>query len=218
MRVGRLWPVARRAAARGYATMLQTATKPSERERLCRRLGYVGDKPEISLLLSFVGDLDRTVRCSAVTALEMIAREYRMRGTDLINSMDDPSIGELLLQQFASENEIAVSTVLALALGELRYHPAIPALIDALDSPYNPKGNMRRCAAFSLRLLGARQAIDALQRVLAHPHNIDDQEAVAWALHSLSTLEYRDNSRPSSMPRSTQRRYRGKYSLRNSPF
>jgi HEAT repeat protein len=141
---------------------LQGNSTPLVRQILCDMLGERHERAAVPILVDCLNDASPDIRDSAADALAKIG---------------DPSAGKALMECFAgAEREIGVRQMLALALGAVGHKPAIPLLIQALNEP---NGTLRGCAAWSLGVLDAEEAKDALQRALKHEIGSDADSAYA---------------------------------------
>src|SRR6266566_4859520 len=137
-------------------TALRTSTTPSTRTLLCYILaqrpeaGFTDTKQATPALIEALHDPDPEVRDQAAEALERIG---------------DPEAGPALLEQYHKEkSDSGVREVLASALGQSHYEPAIPTLIEALSSSDD---GLRHGAARGLSQFKTQEAIKALQQALA---------------------------------------------------
>src|SRR5712692_6495147 len=144
------------AAISDIIAALGTSTKPSTRTLLCYILaqrpeaGFTDTRQATPALIEALHDPDPEVRDQAAEALERIG---------------DPEAGPALLEQYHKEkSDSGVREVLASALGQSHYEPAIPTLIEALSS--SDEG-LRHGAARGLSQFKTQEAIKALQQALA---------------------------------------------------
>ncbi len=144
------------AAISDLVTALRTSTTPSTRTLLCYILaqrpeaGFTDTKQATPALIEALHDPDPEVRDQAAEALERIG---------------DPEAGPALLEQYHKEkSDSGVREVLASALGQSHYEPAIPTLIEALSS--SDEG-LRHGAARGLSQFKTQEAKKALQQAMA---------------------------------------------------
>ena len=137
-------------------TALRTSTTPSTRTLLCYILaqrpeaGFTDTKQATPALIEALHDSDPEVQDQAAEALERIG---------------DPEAGPALLEQYHKEkSDSGLREVLASALGQSHYEPAIPTLIEALSSSDD---GLRHGAARGLSQFKTQEAKEALQQALA---------------------------------------------------
>jgi len=137
-------------------TALRTSTTPRTRTLLCYILaqrpeaGFTDTKQATPALIEALHDSDPEVQDQAAEALERIG---------------DPEAGPALLEQYHKEkSDSGLREVLASALGQSLYEPAIPTLIEALSSSDD---GLRHGAARGLSQFKTQEAKKALQQALA---------------------------------------------------
>lgn len=131
--------------------ILALESKPASRltrQLLCDLLGYRGEAAAVSTLIRLLDDVEPQVRGSAAEALDKIG---------------DPSAGSELLEQFKKEDDEGTRRAFAIALGAVGFRLAIPVLIETLKDK-DPV--VRGCAAWSLGVLKAQEAKEALAEAL----------------------------------------------------
>lgn len=129
---------------------LQKPSTPRIRHILCYMLGDRREKAAVPILIKCLKDRSPSVRATAA---------------DSLGKIGDSRAGEALFERFTgAEKSMGARHMLAAALGAVGYEPAVPLLIQSLNSLDE---GLRGCAAWSLGVLYAREAKDALQRALA---------------------------------------------------
>src|SRR5260370_41492550 len=144
------------AAISDIIAALGTSTKPSTRTLLCYILaqrpeaGFTDTKHATPALIEALHDSDPEVQDQAAEALERIG---------------DPEAGPALLEQYHKEkSDSGLREVLASALGQSHYTPAIPRPLEALSSSDD---GLRHGAARGLSQFKTQEAKEALQQALA---------------------------------------------------
>jgi HEAT repeat protein len=143
---------------------LQKSPDVHLREILCDLLGVRADAIAIPELVNALHDSSAAVRGSAADALAKIG---------------DPTAGEALLEQYFKESDDAIRQLIAIALGAVKYQPAIPTLVQALSSSI---AMMRKCAAWALKDLKAREAKQALEDALSRETDASAARAMQCVL------------------------------------
>ncbi|MEY2831756.1 MAG: hypothetical protein RLZZ574_1014, partial [Cyanobacteriota bacterium] len=95
-----------------------------------------------------------------------------------------------LLVNALKDNVADVRSEAAAVLGNLKYPPAIPVLLELLD---HPEAETRKSAALSLMKIGDRCSIPALQTALKQESEPNTQKAIALAV---SLLQKQTDSPP----------------------
>jgi HEAT repeat protein len=141
---------------------LQERSTPRIRHILCYMLGDRREKAAVPILIKCLKDRSPSVRATAA---------------DSLGKIGDPRAGEALFERFVgAEKSMGARHMLASALGAVGYEPAIPLLIQALE---DSNGTLRGCAAWSLGVLHAQEAKDALERALAREAGSNADSAYA---------------------------------------
>lgn len=178
-RTGRIHPshgfltkrrIIKEASVRTLLATLSSNSDPHIREILCDIFGERRAKSAVPQLIDLLDDKDVGVRAAAADALGKIGSR---------------KAGEAMLKRFLEETEVPVKDTLVAALGAVGYHPAVPALIEALNSP---ERTIRACAAWSLGALHAHEAVLALRNALAQETNISVRERIESAIEEIDTL------------------------------
>ena len=133
-------------------------------------LAFIGSKAKPQLLTAYQSDSPE-VRAAVVGAIAKVAEEDR----------DDTQALELLVKSL-NDSESDVRSEAAAVLGNLKYQPAIPTLIELLD---RPQAQTRKSAALSLMKIGDRQAIASLQNALSKEPDLGVQKAITIAISLL---------------------------------
>ncbi len=115
-------------------------------EILSEILGKRKDPQAVPILIDALHNASSSVRAEAAQALAQI---------------EDPSAGEPLLAQYLTEEDEGAKEWEIIALGAVRYRPAIPYLIQALNVEH-----LRLYAALALGELKAKEAKEDVQKVL----------------------------------------------------
>jgi HEAT repeat protein len=140
---------------------------PLTRQILCDILGERHAAQALPELLTALRDTDPKIRSAAADALA---------------SVGDSQAGPALLERYRSEEDRDVRVMIAVALGAVRYQPAVPDLMQALDDPYD---TLQMEAAWSLGELKATAARASMQRVLARQTDDYSRKLVQDALEKL---------------------------------
>jgi len=125
---------------------------------------------EIIILCDILGELH------VKEAVPVLVKMLRHNSSDVRNSVADnlakikePDSGEYLIQQYTDEPEDSVKRMIIVALGAVKYYPAIPICMKELS---NKNPGMRGGAAWSLGALNATKAIELLQKTLSTEENL----------------------------------------------
>jgi len=103
-----------KASIKELIAALQTSTIPDIREILCDVLGDLYAETAVPALIKCLDDPFSDVRSAAADALAKIR---------------SPLAGEALMKHFTEqEKDMEVRRMIAVALGAVNYHPAIPAI------------------------------------------------------------------------------------------
>jgi HEAT repeat protein len=130
------WRVYKDASVRTLIAATKAAS-PRARQELIYMLGRRRAKSAASLLVEYLHDDNVSLRAEAADALAKIK---------------SARTGPAIFDRFVNgETAGGVRQLLAVALGAVRYQPALPLLIRELDSPDKM---MRGCAAWSVGCLG----------------------------------------------------------------
>jgi len=140
-------------------------------------LAFIGAKAK-NLLYPAYSSESAEVRAAVVGAIAKVAEENR----------DDTQALDLLVSAL-KDSVTDVRSEAAAVLGNLRYQPAIPALLQLLE---HSEGETRKSAALSLMKIGDRQVIDSLQTALERENEPNIQKAIALSI-SLLQKQTEDN-------------------------
>ena len=113
-------------------------------------LAFIGSKGKETIYQAYNSDKEE-VRSAVVGAISKIAEE-----------LSEDKAFELLLQSL-SDSSVNVRSEAAAALGNLRYKPAIPQLLELLQ---HQEPESRKSAALALMKIGDTSAIEPLQKAL----------------------------------------------------
>ena len=132
-------------------------------------LAFIGAKAKDKLYQAYNSDSPE-VRAAVVGAIAQVAEENREAKALnlLVNSLHDRASN--------------VRSEAAAVLGNLRYQPAIPHLIDLLN---HLQGETRKSAALSLMKIGDRNSIQPLQATLAQESDEEIKRAIVLAISQL---------------------------------
>lgn len=133
-------------------------------------LAFIGSKAKEKLYTAYSSDSPE-VRGAVVGAIAKVAEEDR-EDTQALN----------LLTTSLSDDAANVRSEAAAVLGNLKYQPAIPNLIELLT---HPEGETRKSAALSLMKIGDRSSIEPLQTALAQETDEGIAKAIALAISLL---------------------------------
>jgi bilin biosynthesis protein len=133
-------------------------------------LAFIGAPAKEQLYTAYNSDSPE-VRAAVVGAIAKVAEEDRH---------DTQSLD--LLVNALKDNVADVRSEAASVLGNLKYPPAIPVLLELLD---HPEAETRKSAALSLMKIGDRRSIAALQTALKRENESNTQKAIALAISLL---------------------------------
>jgi bilin biosynthesis protein len=133
-------------------------------------LAFIGAPAKDKLYTAYNSD-SPAVRAAVVGAIAKVAEEDRH---------DTQSLD--LLVNALKDNVTDVRSEAAAVLGNLKYPPAIPVLLELLD---HPEAETRKSAALSLMKIGDRQSIPALQTALDQESNPQTSKAINLAVSLL---------------------------------
>lgn len=156
--------IAAHAKVKDLIAALGLTSTPRERAILLEILGWHGTPQAIPAMVGYISNRSPNVRSEAADAIGKIALRARCRTRlHAVSTLGSPPVGEIMLARFVKEQEHGKQNCwLAAALGSIDYRPAIPALIRALESQ---DASVRGCAAWSLGILHAIEAMEPLQTV-----------------------------------------------------
>jgi HEAT repeats/PBS lyase HEAT-like repeat len=147
---------------------LHLSTTEHARQILFDVLGKRRIKTAVPILGKYLADPSPQIRSSVADALAKIG---------------SPRSGSTLLKHFVeNETDVEVLRMLAVALGAVRYQPAIPALIKALSSS---DLSLRGSAAWSLGELQAEEALFILGEKLKLETAAYPAEQMQKAMHKI---------------------------------
>ncbi len=132
---------------------------------LCEILGKRKDARAVPVLIEALHDADASVRTEAAQALAHI---------------ESSQAGDALLTQYLKEDSKGAKEWEVIALGAVKYRPAIPQLIQALQVEH-----LRTYAALALGELKAKEAKEAVQRALDHETDPYEVKMMTKALKEL---------------------------------
>lgn len=138
----------REARVKHLIQALHSSSTSRQRETLCYVLGKRCAKSALRLLIECLNDSSNHVRSEAAQALGRIGL---------------PIAGPALYERYLIEEKPGTKSNLAAALGEVKYQPAIPALIKALKDPDRRVWNS---AAESIPYIPTQETINELERAL----------------------------------------------------
>jgi HEAT repeat protein len=159
----------KRASIKELCRALESCSKSHTRQILCDVLGFRHAKSAVSPLLLCLDDAEASVRSSAADALGKIG---------------DPRAGAALMKRFEQENVIAVRRTLAVALGAVGCKLAVPLLINCLTED---DLSLRGCAAWSLGMLRAIEALPLLHTVLQHETEAYPKTRIQVAIQQINS-------------------------------
>ncbi len=157
-----------KASVKELIAALQTSTTAYIREILCNVLADRYAETAVPALIKCLDDPFSGVRSAAADALATIR---------------SPLAGEALMKHFSEqEKDMEVRRMLAVALGAVNYHPAIPVLIGALSAS---DASLRGSVAWSLGVLHAKEAINSLENALIYEKNSYASTSMIEALNAI---------------------------------
>jgi len=160
----------REATATELLKALHLSTTEHARQIIFDVLGKRRIKTASPILSNYLADPSSQIRSSVADALAKIG---------------SLSSGPSLLKRFVEdEPDIEVLSMLAVALGALKYQPAIPALIKALSSS---DLSLRGSTAWSLGELQAEEALSILGDKLKSETASYPSEQIQEAIHKIQT-------------------------------
>jgi bilin biosynthesis protein len=133
-------------------------------------LAFIGAQAKEQLYEAYNSDSPE-VRAAVVGAIAKVAEEDHHD----IQSLD-------LLVNALKDNVTDVRSEAAAVLGNLKYPPAIPVLLELL---HHPEPQTRKSAALSLMKIGDRHSLAALQTALKQESDFNTQKAIALAISLL---------------------------------
>jgi len=141
-------------------------------------LAFIGSKAKDQLYAVYDSDSPE-VRAAVVGAIAKVVEENR----------DDTKALNLLLESL-NDSAANVRSEAAAVLGNLKYQPAIPALIKLLA---HSEGETRKSSALSLMKIGDASVIDSLQVALNRENEEGVKKAIALAISLLSRQTEEDD-------------------------
>lgn len=133
-------------------------------------LAFIGAQAKDQLYEAYNSDSPE-VRAAVVGAIAKVAEE---------DHHDTQSLD--LLVNALQDNVTDVRSEAAAVLGNLKYQPAIPILLELL---HHPEPQTRKSAALSLMKIGDRHSLAALQTALKQESDSNTQKAIALAVSLL---------------------------------
>jgi bilin biosynthesis protein len=133
-------------------------------------LAFIGAPAKEQLYTAYNSDSPE-VRAAVVGAIAKVAQEDRH---------DTQSLD--LLVNALKDNVADVRSEAAAVLGNLKYPPAIPVLLELLD---HPEAETRKSAALSLMKIGDRHSLPALQTALKQESNPNTKKSINLAMSLL---------------------------------
>ncbi|PSB08569.1 glycosyl transferase family 2 [Pleurocapsa sp. CCALA 161] len=133
-------------------------------------LAFIGAQAKDQLYEAYNSDSPE-VRSAVVGAIAKVAEE---------DHHDTQSLD--LLVNALKDNVTDVRSEAAAVLGNLKYQPAIPVLLELL---HHPEPQTRKSAALSLMKIGDRHSLAALQTALKQESDSNTQKAIALAVSLL---------------------------------
>ena len=163
-----------RTGEAAVAPLLEVLASPDSSEsnkgHAAWALAFIGSKAKPQLYTAYESD-SPVVRAAVVGAIAKVAEEDR----------SDPEALDLLVKSL-NDSAIDVRSEAAAVLGNLKYQPAIPTLIELLD---RPEAQTRKSAALSLMKIGDKQAIAPIQAALAQESDLEVNKAMSLAVSLL---------------------------------
>ena len=150
--------------------LASTEASESNKGHAAWGLAFIGAKAKDRLYPAY-NSPSAEVRGAVVGAIAKVAEENR-NDTQALN----------LLVDALNDSVADVRSEAAAVLGNLKYQPAIPALIELLE---HPQGETRKSAALSLMKIGDLQVIDSLQAALERESEPNIKKAIALAISLL---------------------------------
>jgi HEAT repeat protein len=147
---------------------LEMSTAPLTRQIICDMLGRRHEAAAVPRLLEALNDISPKVRGAAADALAKVGSE---------------GSGVQIMKRLNVEQDNGVRQMLVLAIGSVRYRPAVPYLVELLRDA-DPA--IRGCAAWSLGSLRAKEAMGYLAEALNKELDIYAKERFAEALESIA--------------------------------
>ena len=132
-------------------------------------LAFIGAKAEEQLYEAYNSDSPE-VRAAVVGAIAKVAEENR----------EEKALN--LLVQSLNDDAVNVRSEAAAVLGNLKYQPAIPKLIELLE---HPEAETRKSSALSLMKIGDLSVIEPLQIAVAKESDEGVQKAITLAISLL---------------------------------
>ena len=133
-------------------------------------LAFIGAKAKEKLYAAYDSDSPE-VRSAVVGAIAKVAEENR----------DDTQALDLLVKSL-NDDAVDVRSEAAAVLGNLKYQPAIPRLLELLT---HPEGETRKSSALSLMKIGDRNSLESLQTALTKETDPGIKKAIALAISLL---------------------------------
>ena len=133
-------------------------------------LAFIGAKAKEKLYAAYDSDSPE-VRSAVVGAIAKVVEENR----------DDTQALDLLVKSL-NDDAVDVRSEAAAVLGNLKYQPAIPRLLELLT---HPEGETRKSSALSLMKIGDRNSLESLQTALAQETDPGIKKAIALAISLL---------------------------------
>ena len=133
-------------------------------------MAFIGSQAKDRLYTAYDSNSPE-VRAAVVGAIAKVAEENR----------DDTQALDLLVKSL-NDTDVDVRSEAAAVLGNLKYQPAIPSLIELLS---HPEGQTRKSAALSLMKIGDDKAIAPLQTALTQENNPGVKTAISLAISLL---------------------------------
>jgi HEAT repeat protein len=167
----RILRLERQASVRELLGALEIAPTPRSRYVILDVLGKRKAKSAVPTIVRYLSNRSWRVRNASADALMHIC------------DTGDVEVGEALFERLdVKERKISLHSTLAVALGAVRYRPAVPALIRVLDSGDEV---VRRCAAGALSDLGGVEATNALQAAINREQLPSTRAALIEYLHRI---------------------------------
>ena len=140
-------------------------------------LAFIGAKAKDKLYAAYSSDSPE-VRSAVVGAIAKVAEE------------NEDSQALNLLVSSLNDTAANVRSEAAAVLGNLRYQPAVPHLIELLN---HPEGETRKSAALSLMKIGDRTSIEPLQTALTQESDVGIKKAISLAISLLQRQTEEDD-------------------------
>ncbi len=169
----------------GMVDFFQSFTSSAIRGLLVQRHIYHADHDRRTLTAEWLGTHSSPMSIDALT--EMLhdpSYDVKVAAIRALARSNSPLAGDKLLELFQTPEKNNVADHAAWALGELQHEPAIPALLDHIDSVNASR--IRAMSARALAKMNVREAIPVLVDILQTPQRSEHVlSSACWALLKL---------------------------------